>query len=329
MEDNVIPLHLEGFPETDIYEDFLSLFLGERMESTAQAYIQDVSYLAGFLRMPSIVQAVSFLLESHPLKVNQRIQAWKASMARLAPNTINRRLATIRSLLGAARSLGLTGVELSVKNIDSQRTKDVRGPDPEAVARMIASLSRDGSPCGARDEAIVRLAYELGLRRKEISSIDTEDLDLEGSRVRVKGKGGHWTVLRLPSPTKVTLKRWLGCRGTGPGPLFINLSSNSHGERLSTTSIYRIVRSAGERAGSSLPVRPHGLRRAAINKALTIAGMKEACQFSRHKDIRSLQQYFDPDENAQIEISTVLAAGTGVPALIRTAIPGEQGHDTK
>ena len=327
MEDNVVPLHPEERPRTEAYADFLSFFLGERMDSTAHAYLQDISYLADFLNLVSVVHAVRFLLESHPLQVNQRIQAWKASMAGLAPNTINRRLATIRSLLGTARSLGLTGVELSVKNVTGCRTKDVRGPDLAAVARMIALLAQDDSPSGARGEAIVRLAYELGLRRKEISSIDIEDLDLEGFRVRVKGKGRNCTVLYLPSPTRAALKRWLDYRGTGPGPLFINLSSNSRGERLSTTSIYRIVRSAGERAGSPIPVRPHGLRRAAINGALEIAGVKETCQFSRHRDIRSLHEYMDPDERAQADISKYLAAGPkGAGSTVES---GEQSHETK
>jgi len=330
MEDNVVLLHPEGRPETEVYADFLSFFLRERMESTAHAYFQDISYLADFLNLASAIQAVRFLLESHPLQVNQRIQAWKASIAGLAPNTINRRLATIRSLLGTARSLGLTSVELAIKNAPGWRVKDVRGPDPSTIAKMLEQLASDESPIAARDLCIVYLAYSLGLRRKEISSLNVDDVDLKGCTISIMGKGCRRAVLSLPICNRNSQARWLSYRralGTRSVALFINLSSNSKGQRLSTTSIYRIIRSAGERAGSPLPVRPHGLRRAAINEALSFAGVRETCQFSRHKDIRSLQEYMDPDERAQAEISEHLVAWTEKSG--NTGEPGEQSHETK
>ena len=330
MRDNVIPLHPEGVPEDDIYASFLSFWLSERAESTSQAYLKDLSYLRNFLNLGEVVDVVRFLLTSTSLQVNRRIQAWKQNILdrSLAPNTLKRRLGTVRALLSVARSLGLTSVELSVRNVPLYRVKDAHGPTPETIAQMIQLLSEEDSPQASRNESVVRLAYEIGLRRQEICFLDVQDVDLAASRILVTGKGREQKEsLALPSPTRDALARWLRYRGSWPGPLFISLSTNCREQQLSGTSIYRIIREVGKCVGSPTIVRPHGLRRAAINQAVTIASVREACRFSRHKDVRSLQEYFDHQEGAQSVISDALAAG--VESANETRAPGDQGYDTE
>lgn len=315
---NVVPIHPEGSPQEDDYRDFLDFFLGERAPSTRVAYLKDLGYLARFLGLPSVNDAVAFLLGSRALEVNLRISDWKQQMLKcLSPATAGRRLATIRGLLHAARSLGLTTVELAVKDTPGGRIKDVRGPDPGTVARMLEILGQDDSPRAKRDLAIAYLATSLALRRQEIRDIDVSDVDLAASKIRIRCKGGQKTTMSLPPQVVDVIGLWLHHRqslGARSTALFINLASNSKEERLSTTSIYRTIIRAGEQAGSPIPVRPHGLRRAAINEALSIAGLTGASAFARHKDIRSTMEYIDIDEDVQAEISKRLASGLEVVA---------------
>src|SRR5262249_55834697 len=121
-----------------------------------------------------------------------------------------------------------------------------------------------------RDRALLCLLYDLGLRRAEAVGIDVEDLDLsgQGPAVAILGKGrAAKERLSLPGRTSAALRAWLALRGTAGGPLFISLDRAGKGSgRLQPGAVYDIVRRLGERAG--LKARPHGIRHAAVTRAL-------------------------------------------------------------
>jgi hypothetical protein len=77
-----------------------------------------------------------------------------------------------------------------------------------------------------------------------------EHLDLVAGVVAVLGKGdGERELLTLPHETAVALRAWIDVRGEEPGPLFVNFDRAGKGRRLTATSVYRMVRQLGERAG--------------------------------------------------------------------------------
>lgn len=49
--------------------------------------------------------------------------------------------------------------------------RDTRGPGEEAVAKMFETLGKSDSPKARRDQAILRLLFDLGLRRESIVSL--------------------------------------------------------------------------------------------------------------------------------------------------------------
>jgi integrase/recombinase XerC len=100
--------------------------------------------------------------------------------------------------------------------------------------------------------------------------------------------------LTINDPTARALAEWVEARGGEPGPLFIRLDPGSQGERLTGEAVRRIVGELARRAGLARPVRPHGLRHAAITAALDAGrDVRDVAQFSRHKDIRTLLIYDD------------------------------------
>ena len=158
------------------------------------------------------------------------------------------------------------------------------------------------------------MLYDLALRRTEVVSLDCEDVDLEAANPRVLGKGRlQKESLSVPTCGKTVLADWIAVRGDWEGPLFINLHHDPRikGKRLSATSLYRIVQDLGKQTQHR--VRPHGLRRTAISEAVRRAqavGMDvtKALQFSRHKDLKTLQVYIDQVEDAQGKLAELLAA---------------------
>ena len=133
-----------------------------------------------------------------------------------------------------------------------------------------------------------------------------------GGTLFVLGKGRTQKErLTLPGPTQDALKAWLHVRGTDSGPLFVNSNRTGKRGRLSGTSIYRMVRGLGRRAG--ITVRPHGLRHTAITEACKKAqqngmGLEEVLDFSRHRDVKTLMVYRDRERNVQGQLAAMVAA---------------------
>jgi integrase/recombinase XerC len=114
------------------------------------------------------------------------------------------------------------------------------------------------------------LAFDLGLRRAELTSLDLEHLDLEAGTLAVLGKGQEGQeLLSLPSETTAVLRAWLEQRGLEQGPLLLNFDRAPKGRRLTATSIYRIVRDLGDQV--QVRARPNGVRQAAITAVLDLS----------------------------------------------------------
>ena len=165
-----------------------------------------------------------------------------------------------------------------------------------------------------RDRAILRLLYDLGLRRAEVAHLDREDVDLEAGRLDVLGKGRREKdTLTLPEPTRATLRHWLEVRGDAAGPLFHNFDRAGKGSgRLSPRAINYLVTGLGRKVG--VKVTPHGLRHTAITEAVKSAqangiGLEEVRDFSRHADVKTLMIYRDRERNVQGQLAAMVAAG--------------------
>ena len=292
-------------------EGLVALFLSGRSARTLQAYRDDVEDYRAFVGAPTLDAAAACLLESGQGGANAAVLAYRAHLLErgLAPATVNRRLAALRSLVKLARTLGLVPWTLDVPAVRSEGYRDTRGPGVDGVRRLLGALADRQDAKGLRDRVIVRLLYDLALRRAEVVRLDVEDVDLAAGTVAVLGKGRREKLVRtLPDATRAALAAWLAVRGTAPGPLLVNADRARKAPGLTSTSVYRIVRALGASVG--LTVRPHGLRHAAITAALELSGgdVRKVQRFSRHSDVRVLQRYDDNREDLSGEVARAVAA---------------------
>jgi integrase/recombinase XerC len=294
--------------------ELLSVFLSGRNECTRRAYRQDLDDFSRFVGAGKASEAATLLLSRGHGEANALALAWRANLheRRLQAATINRRLAALRSLVQLARTLGIVPWALEVRNVRSESYRDTRGPGLNGVRLLLNEVERGSNAKSVRDRAILRLLYDLGLRRSEVVTLDIGDLDLPAGTVAVLGKGRtQRSVLTIPEPTMVALRAWVETRGDEPGPLFTNLDRAGKGHRLTGTSLYRIVRRLGEQVG--LKVRPHGLRHSAITEACKAAqangmGLEEVLDFSRHRDVKVLMVYRDRERDVQGQLAALVAA---------------------
>src|SRR5262245_52123296 len=96
----------------------LAAFLSGRSPQTLRAYRQDLDDFAAFLGVPA-ADAAHRLLAGGPGHANGLGLAYRAQLLGrgLAPATVNRRLAALRSLVRLARTLGTTNWSLDVPGV--------------------------------------------------------------------------------------------------------------------------------------------------------------------------------------------------------------------
>ncbi len=290
-------------------------FLGGRKQTTLMAYRADLDDFRQFVKAPSAEAAAELLIRLSHGDANAVVLAYRSHLVErtLQPATINRRLAAIRSLVKLARTLGVVEWSLDIEGVKSQAYRDTRGPGRDGVSKLMTMAAGRADAKGIRDSAIIRLLFDLGLRRGEVISLNVEHLDLKAGTISVLGKARTAReFLTLPEPTLAALHRWLDVRAGLPradqAALFINFDRAGKGTRLAGHSVARIVGALGEKVG--MKVHPHGLRHAAITEALDVThgDVRSVQRFSRHKDIRTLTVYDDNRRDMGGEIAKLVAA---------------------
>ncbi len=158
--------------------------------------------------------------------------------SRLAPASIARRLAAVRSFLRTV--LGAEQVpDASLAPRRSRRLPDP--PRPAEIARTLGDLEGDG-PLALRNRALVELVYSAGLRSAEAVGLDVDDVDFEQEVVRVRGKGGKERVVPLGEEAGWWLARYLEharphLAAGRENALFLSV----RGRRLDTSTLRRIT----------------------------------------------------------------------------------------
>lgn len=279
------------------------MFLARRSASTRRAYETDLHDFARWLEVGSSAAALAYLVSQGPGPANELAMNYKAALQGrgLSAGTVNRRLSTLRSLMKMGRTIGLCTFGLDVESERSESYRDTRGPDIAKIRGMIGQLqvrADKGKRQGFRDLAIVRLLFNLALRRGEVVSLDVEHYDLPGQRLSIKGKGRaerQWLDLAPTPKVRAALDAWLAVRGNGGGAVFLQcdrLSQHRQGDgRLSAVSVWRMLR--------KFEIKPHGLRHSAITLVAERNGgdVFKTMAFSRHKSPSVVTCYIDNLEN--------------------------------
>lgn len=307
--DALIASNQTALTESPTAARLVSVFLSGKSGRTLRAYALDLQDFSDFVGADTVDQAASTLFGRGHGPANELALAWRSDLLErgLSPATVNRRLAALRSLVKLARTLGMVPWTLELSGVQGQAYRDTRGPGRDGFRRLLDQTT--DSTKGRRDRLILRLLWDLALRREEVVSLDLEHIDEEVGTVSILGKGRREReTLTLPASTLSALRSWLEVRGDTPGPLVCNVDRRTGGRRLTGAGLYHIVRTLGERAG--VKVRPHGIRHAAITEALEATGgnVRMVQRFSRHRDVRTLSTYDDNRQDLGGNVAALVAA---------------------
>ena len=156
---------------------------------------------------------------------------------------------------------------------------------PEQVDRLRDVCLTDAVPTYLQDrnEAIVALLYDAGLRAGEVCALDVDHLDLDAGTVylpsRIQKGSPPPATLELATDTVRLLRRYLRDRWKDTDALFPTRSS----DRLTTRSLQRLVeklateadvrpQAAGGGVGEPDDVTPHTLRHSVAYRIIQVDG---------------------------------------------------------
>jgi site-specific recombinase XerD len=205
----------------------------------------------------------------------------RARNRKLAPTTIGRKLAAVRSFLrftlGSARVPDASFAPRRPRRLpDAPRQREVEG--------ALDALAGDDR-LTLRNRALVELVYSAGLRSQEAVGLDLGDVDFEQEQVRVRGKGGKERIVPLGEEAAHWVARYLQkarpelARGA-ENALFIS----ARGRRLDTSTVRRVF------------AHPHRLRHAFATHLLEGgADLRTIQELLGHSSLSTTQVYSHVD----------------------------------
>jgi len=249
---------------------------GGLSEATRRAYASDLGSFAAWLERRELG------LEDVDVRV---LAEWVAALGsgrdRLAPATISRRLAAVRSCLRFAFGpAAVPDAALAPKR--ARRLPDA--PRQAEIEELLEAVKGD-SPLALRNRALLELLYSAGLRSAEAVGLDLADVDFERETVHVHGKGAKDRVVPLGEEAALRLALYLRAgrpqlaRGAEDA-LFLS----ARGRRLDTSTVRRLLR------------HPHRLRHAFATHLLEGgADLRVIQELLGHSSLSTTQVYSHVD----------------------------------
>ena len=165
------------------------------------------------------------------------LAALRAGLAdRYAVATAN---ASVNAIRGALRAAWLSGdMDRAMLERSLAALRQVRGNaapgralSPVEARKLFEAAAGDRNhAAGARDAALLALAYGAGLRRAELAAARLADLD--GDTLGVHGKGRRERIAYLgANGCAAAVSAWIAVRGTEDGPLFRPVNKGGEGDR--------------------------------------------------------------------------------------------------
>ena len=179
----------------------------------------------------------------------------------LAKSSIERKIACIKSFFKFMVKRGFINDDPSrLLRFPKKEQKLFKVFNIDDILNLLEVPDQD-TPLGLRDALILELLYGTGLRVSELSGINVADIDMQGGRLRIFGKGKKERIVPLADFHLKMIKKYLSERVNfiPKGGLKNSeaLLLNKFGTRLTDRTIRRIVEKYLKMAGLPLDFSPH------------------------------------------------------------------------
>lgn len=214
--------------------------------------------------------------------------------------TMARKIATLRSFYKWAQRRGLAQTNPMTLIRTPRQSKRL----PKAISvdqvEQLLSAPPENEVLGLRDRAMLETLYSTGIRVSELVALNTDDLDLAGESMHVRGKGKKERLVPLGSHALAAIVGYIDRIKTDPRfasawaeggeehPLFVN----KHGKRLSSRSVRRKLDKYLKQIGLDTTISPHTLRHSFATHLLDNgADLRSVQELLGHESLSTTQVY--------------------------------------
>lgn len=271
----------------------------DRAPQTIRSYVSDLQQFATWFAQTN-GEAISPETIT-PTDVREYRQ-FLLTVQRRAASTVNRRLAAISTYLTWGQHEGV---------IEHNPAQGVRGVGKQKIApkwltkqeqaRLEREVEKDvqnartlpAKRATARDQALVKLMLNTGLRAGEVCALTMGDVEIserKGILVVQEGKGSRQRSLPLNKPARHALAAWLKVR---PESVTGHLFTGQRGDALTTSALRRILENLSRRA--DVDASPHTLRHT-FGKRLVDSGvsLEKVAALLGHNSLNTTRIYVAP-----------------------------------
>jgi integrase len=187
------------------------------------------------------------------------LMEYRTTIDHLSPSTINVRLSAVRKLVGEAQHNGMIGLEEAanlsdVPNVRQRGTRLGNWLTREQAKELLAVPDRSKLK-GKRDYVIIALLVGCALRRRELATLNIEDIQLREGRwviIDLRGKGGRIRTVAVPIWVKQGINAWMAAAKIEEGRLLrpVSKSGKILREELGDWAIWSVVEQNSHRSKS-------------------------------------------------------------------------------
>jgi len=226
----------------------------------------------------------------------------------LAAATINLRLAAVRRLAYEAADSGLLSPELAagIRRVKGVKQLGQRAGNWLTLEQAHSLLDKsDGETLrNDRDLAMIAILLGCGLRRSELASLRTEDIQIRQGHwalVDLVAKAGHVRTVPMPIWVKSAVDRWMTAAKVTEGRIFRAVSRHGSiwGRGISENAVWYVVRDCARRLEIE-HIAPHDLRRTCSKLCHANGGELEQIQFLLgHASVLTTERYLGCKQNLE------------------------------
>lgn len=211
--------------------------------------------------------------------------------------TQNYHVIALRALLKYLAKRDVTTLPADKIELGKTEKRSVEFLTPEECRRLLDAAGGKGTFADLRDRAILELLFSTGLRVSELTSLDTDQVNLDRGEFMIRGKGDKPRLVFVSEEAAGWTRRYLETRGAAMKPLFTRAAEPKQDPdgtdlRLTPRSIQRLVAKYAILAGIVKDVTPHTLRHSFATDLLhNGADLRSVQQLLGHSSITTTQVY--------------------------------------
>lgn len=208
-------------------------------------------------------------------------------------NTVSRKISTLKSFYKYMKIIG---------NIDSNPMSSIKYPKKEKPLpkfvqynelEEMLDISKKG-PLGLRNNLIIELMYNTGVRVSELVNIKLNDIDMDSKRIKILGKGSYERYAFFGEYAYNIIKKYINSLRltllNGKTSNFLIL--NKDGNQITTRGISKIIDNIIKETSVKIKVSPHTLRHTFATHLLDNGcDLRSVQEMLGHKNINSTEVY--------------------------------------